>query len=273
MKNGEEEESSVILWANWVNLSATDRLTLFWRSVKGMTCYPFLGIFVYHPSEEFSSNLRASRVSWRYNYTITYERPWSLIDNPQLKSIFEHFTSISILLSIFLLLRMATNKRLNYTEYHSYWNTKVLYTWWRCWISASVSKEEDKKVTLYESVHIPLRSFCNWRRPMPPPLGVALPPDSSRLQCKTTLSAWRIYPALNYTDGRARVDEGSSVVRRFTGLLSSHPILITSNVHALFMQPYCCSGNYGNRVPVWSTASHLLWISSKPPACFPLLVV
>lgn len=61
------------------------------------------------------------------------------------------------------------------------------------------------------------------------PLGVALPPDSSRLQCKTTLSASRIYPALNYTDGRARVDEGSSVVGRFTGLLSSHPILITSN--------------------------------------------
>lgn len=68
------------------------------------------------------------------------------------------------------------------------------------------------------------------------PLGVALPPDSSRLQRKTTLPACRIYPALNYTDGRARVDEGSSVVRRFTGLLSSHPILITSNVHALFMQ-------------------------------------
>ena len=78
-----------------------------------------------------------------------------------------------------------------------------------------------------ERKHIPLRSFCNWRRPMP--LGVALPPDSSRLQCKTTLSASRIYPALNYTDGRARVDEGSSVVGRFTGLLSSHPILITSN--------------------------------------------
>lgn len=104
-----------------LTLHVPDRLTLFWRSVKGMTCYPFLGIFVYHPSEEFSSNLRVSRVSWRYdNYTITYERPWSLIDNPQLKSIFEHFTSISILLSIFLLLRMATNKRLNYIEYHSY---------------------------------------------------------------------------------------------------------------------------------------------------------
>lgn len=105
------------------------------------------------------------------------------------------------------------------------------------------------------------------------PLGVALPPDSSRLQRKTTLPACRIYPALNYTDGRARVDEGSSVVRRFTGLLSSHPILITVQRARFIYAAYCCSGNYGNRVPPRSTASHLLWISSNafPSRYLPLL--
>lgn len=84
----------------------------------------------------------------------------------------------------------------------------------------------------------PLRPFRNWRglyTPTASPEQPVFPRQihldySAKLLSRARARARRIYPALNYTDGRARWRGSSAPLGRFTGLLSSHPILITFSV-------------------------------------------